>query len=317
MSGGRLWALNYAQVCVMQTDTIEKKPLYHFLPGARALSVGTFGCNLSCSFCQNHQLAMPMGRVPADTIPPESLVNLARAKQAEVIAFTFNEPTVWAEYVVDAAALASKAGIRTMANSNGYMSGQARHDILRAVDAVKIDIKAFTEDGYRRLCGGHLQPVLDTCREAANLRKHVEVAYPLVRGENDSQLEIEALGRFLADEMGKDIPLHLFRFRPFFRMADAPGTELPDMEAARETLLRCGIRYVYFGGAVGGEHQGTTCPGCGEPLIIRKAKEEGEKVFVRQQQMSRFCPSFGETVNKLNGCRCPNCGLGVYGQWSR
>jgi pyruvate formate lyase activating enzyme len=315
MKAGRLWALNYAQVCAMQVDTVEKKPLYHFLPGARTLSVGTFGCNLDCAFCQNHELALPEGEVPSDTVPPESLVGLAKAKEAEVIAFTFNEPSVWAEYVIDAAALARAAGIRTMVNSNGFIHGRARREMLSAVDAVKVDIKAFSEETYARLCGGSLLPVLETCRVAVELGKHLEVAYPLIRGENDSPVEIAALGEFLARELGVEVPVHIFRFHPYYRMCNAAETTLEDMEVAREVLVREGMRYVYFGGTVGGRHQDTMCPECGALLVSRKVKEEGEKTFVKREQMSRFCPSFAEARSYLHADRCPKCRSRISGIW--
>ncbi len=317
MQGGHLWALNYAQLCALQVDTIEKKPLYHFRPGARTLSVGTFGCNLDCAFCQNYELALPVGPVPADTVTPESLLGLARAKNAEVIAFTFNEPSVWAEYVIDAAHLALAGGVGTMINSNGYIHGRARRDLLNAVDAVKVDIKAFSEEGYRRLCGGELQPVLETCRVAVELGKHLEVAYPLIKGENDAPVEVAALGEFLAREIGVDVPVHLFRFHPYYRMSSAAETTIEDMENARAALLREGIRFVYFGGTVGGLHQDTACPECGTVLVTRKVKEEGEKVFVQQEQMSRFCPSFAEARCYLHGDRCPHCNSRIYGIWSK
>jgi pyruvate formate lyase activating enzyme len=317
MIGGRLWALNYAQLCAMQVDTVEKKPLYHFLPGARTLSVGTFGCNLECAFCQNNQLALPEGDVPADTVSPESLVGLAKAKGAEVIAFTFNEPSVWAEYIIDVSAHARASGFRLMVNSNGYIHGRARRDLLNAIDAIKVDIKAFSDEGYSRLCGGELQPVLETCRVAQELGKHLEVAYPLISGENDSPVEIAALGEFLARELGVDVPVHLFRFHPFYRMSSAPETKIEQMEKARAVLLREGMRYIYFGGTVGGIHQDTSCPDCGTLLVKRSVKEEGEKVFVKNSEVSRFCPSFAEARSYLREDRCPHCNSRIYGIWRK
>lgn len=300
--------MNYGKVAVVAVDSIEKKPIFHFRPGSTLLSVGTVGCNLDCQYCQNSQLAkVDVLEVPFTYYSPETLVKEALERGVDGIAWTFNEPVVWAEYLLDVSRLARRRDLYTMVNTNGYIEGGAREDLLRACDVIKVDIKAFRDETYRRVCGGDMQPVLDTCLAASTLGVHLELAYPMIPDVNDSAREMEDLFLWIRGNLGVDVPLHLFRFSPAFRMSHMEREPLVRMRGARVTALNAGLKYVYFGGVVSAEEQNTYCPRCGNLVVSRSGRESDEKVFVKKEQMSRFCPSFSEVGVHLESGRCPRC----------
>lgn len=308
---GEIRSLTYGRVCVTAVDPVEKKPLFHFHPGAMLLSVGTFGCNLDCDFCQNEVLARSrLMDVPSRYMSPEDLVQLAAEKKVDGIGWTFNDPVVWSEYIIDTSRLANGRGLFTLLNTNGYIEGEAREDLLKNVDAVKVDIKGFDETTYHELCHARLAPVLETCSSIKEKGIHLELAYPIIPGRTDDPQMMADFADWVVAELGPDTPVHLFRFQPAFRMTGlaSPGTEV--LRKRKRLLNDAGLRYVYLGGVIG-EDQDTRCPACGQVVVTRRAEEANERVFVKKEQVSRFCPTFADVkVHTRSGC-CPGCGASL------
>lgn len=307
--GMQLYTLNYGRICVAAVDSIEKKPIFHYRPGSIIYSVGTVGCNLDCANCQNFQLARGnIDIIPFKEMKPEELVSETLLKGAEGIGWTFNEPTVWAEFVMDTSEEGRRKGLYSMMNTNGFIAKGAREDLLPCIDVMKIDVKSFRDEFYRKICNGRLDPVLETCVAAMEYGTHVELAYLMIPQLNDSDEELREFSKWVAGTMGSDVPVHLFRFSPAFRMAYLPNESPERMLSARAIAMRAGLRFVYFGGLVSAEEQATRCPRCGEVLISRMGEEPAEKVFVRDAQMSRFCPSFSNVKVNIKEAACPRCG---------
>lgn len=266
---GRLLTLNYAEVASLALDPIEKKPLYHFHPGSLILSTGTFGCNLACAFCQNYSLAhkKPETRV----VDSGTLVEIAQQVRTEGsvgVAFTYNEPSIWYEYVRETAEKLKEHGLQVVLVTNGYIEAEPLQEILPLVDAMNIDVKAFNNDFYRQHCRGQLQPVLDTVEKAA-AATHVEVTTLLIPGENDAAEEISSLARWLAS-LNKSIPLHLSRYHPAYKFNQA-ATPIESLQLARE-LAREHLDFVYLGNIIG-EENNTLCLNCGKVLVERSVYE--------------------------------------------
>ncbi|MDQ1308904.1 MAG: pyruvate formate lyase activating enzyme, partial [Pseudomonadota bacterium] len=252
-------------------DPIEKKPLNHFLPGSAVLSVGTAGCNLACKFCQNWDMSKSREMdTLADAASPAELAATARRLDCASVAFTYNDPTVFMEYAIDVAQACREADVRTVAVTAGYICPQPREEFFAGIDAANVDLKAFTERFYRHVCGAELAPVLDTLvylkRET---RVWLEITTLLIPGENDSDAELDAMTRWIAAELGPDVPLHFSAFHPDWKMTDRPATPPATLTRARNLAMRNGLHYVYTGNvhdAVGGS---TWCPGCDALLIER------------------------------------------------
>ena len=304
---GEMISLTYGRVCATAVDPVEKKPVFHFHPGARLYSVGTFGCNLDCGFCQNAVLARSiLDDVPSKYTSPEDLVRTAVDKKVDGIGWTFNDPIVWSEYIIEVSALVRRHGLFSLLNTNGYVEAGAREDLLENIDAVKVDIKGFGEGAYRELCQADLGPVLETCIRIKEKGIHLELAYPLIPEWTDDPGTLTRFGHWVRDELGPDVPVHIFRFQPAYRLSLSRSPEMTELHAARERLRQAGLRYVYLGG-VTGEDQDTRCPECGQVVVSRKAEEASEKIFVKKEQVSRFCPTFSKVETfTLDGC-CPNC----------
>jgi pyruvate formate lyase activating enzyme len=304
--------LNYGRVSVTAVDSIEKKPIFHFKPGSSLLSVGTVGCNLDCDFCQNSLLARGNPEhMPSKFYSPNSLVREAMEKGVDGIAYTFNEPVVWAEFIVDASNLSRSKGLYSMVNTNGFISGEGREQLLSAIDVIKVDIKAFREETYRRICSAELQPVLETCMAAREKGLHLEVAYPMIPGINDSAEEMSSLFGWTIEKLGSATPLHLIRFSPSFRLSHFESESVLTMRKARSEAMKVGLKYVYFGGMISPEEQNTHCPSCGVLLVARMAEETAEKLYVKKAEMSRFCPSYSDVRIYTKDGHCPHCGEAI------
>ena len=252
-------------------DPIEKKPLNHFLPGTPVLSFGTAGCNLACKFCQNWDISKSREvDTLADAATPEELASAAKALGCRSVAFTYNDPVVFMEYAIDVAEACHEHGIRTVAVTAGYMCEEPRRELYRHMDAANVDLKAFTERFYRKICGGELQPVLDTI---VYLKRETDVWFEittlLIPEENDSTAEIEALTRWVADTLGPDVPLHFTAFHPDWKMLDKPATPATTLTRAREIALANGLHYCYTGNVHDTAGGTTHCPTCGESVIVR------------------------------------------------
>ncbi len=307
--GGEMISLTYGKVCVRNVDPIEKKPIFHYRSGSMVLSLGTFGCNLRCLNCQNAKLVNARVEDAECTyMSPREVVDMAVEQGVQGIAWTFNEPTVWAEFIIDTARLAREHGLFTMVNTNGYILPPASAELFKAVQVANIDIKGFSEEFYREQCGGSLQEVLEACAEARRQGTHVELTCLLIPGMNDSPREVEELVRWTVERMGCDTPLFLYRFRPFHLSAHIPEQTMERMEEAYCIGITAGLRYVYFGGTVGECHQDTLCPSCGQVVVRRRSLQVADKVCFKNGEMSRFCPTFADINVDLDDGRCPRCG---------
>ncbi|MDD3853274.1 MAG: AmmeMemoRadiSam system radical SAM enzyme [Syntrophomonadaceae bacterium] len=262
---GVLYTINYRQVTSAALDPIEKKPLYHYFPGKLILSVGTFGCNLACPFCQNYSIAH--GEPPTELLDEEGLVELADhyEEQGSIgVAFTYNEPGIWYEYVYQAAMQLREQNHKVVLVTNGFIEAGPWHELLPLINAVNIDVKAFNPTFYRHHCQGDLEPVKRRVEEAAR-ETHVEITYLLIPGENDSAEEIEALAGWLAS-INPNIPLHISRYHPAYKF-DREATPLESIYSAYD-ITRKHLNYVYLGN-MGYDNNHTRCPNCNEILISR------------------------------------------------
>jgi pyruvate formate lyase activating enzyme len=252
-------------------DPIEKKPLNHFLPGSAVLSFGTAGCNLACRFCQNWDISKSreIDRL-ADVAAPAAIAEAAARLGCRSVAMTYNDPVIFLEYAVDVADACRARGIKAVAVTAGYVGEQARRELFGHVDAANVDLKAFTEEFYHRVSAGHLQPVLDTL---VYLREHTDVWFEittlLIPGHNDSDAEIDAECAWIAQHLGRDVPLHFTAFHPDYKMRDVPRTPAETLRRARGIALRHGLRYVYTGNVHDSEGGRSRCPGCGTVVIER------------------------------------------------
>ncbi len=288
---GELYTENYALCAALHWDPVEKKPLYHFYPGRQILSLGTYGCNLSCSFCQNWPLARGKPAADAAVITPAQVLALLQREggPADVLgaAYTYNEPAVWYEFVFDTARLLHEHGYCNVLVTNGFISREALQELLPFIDALNIDVKAFSDSFYEKYCRGMRRPVLETV-ELAAAAAHVEVTCLLIPTLNDTPDELEQLTGWLAG-ISPDLPLHFSRYFPQYRM-DLPPTPLETMEAAREIALKK-LRYVYLGNVDLPGGSDTRCPQCGALLITRR--------YYRTR------------MARLAGNRCLDCGARI------
>ncbi len=288
---GRLYSENYGRVTSIGLDPVEKKPLFHFHPGGLLLSIGTYGCNLRCKFCQNWQISQMTA--PYYSYTPEEIVKTTVSQQKVYpstvgIAYTYNEPTVWFEFVLECAQLAKSRGLSNVLVTNGYICSEPLHDLLPFLDALNIDVKAWDDDFYKRMVSGRIEPVLRTVEEAYSSGTWVEVTYLVIPGENDSDEDIRGVARWLSG-ISKDIPLHLSRFFPAYQV-DLPPTPLDTLERLRE-IAREDLHYVYIGNAIKKGYADTFCPNCGQALLVRGGLEL-ERSFLKE----RACPACGREL---------------------
>jgi pyruvate formate lyase activating enzyme len=279
-------------------DPIEKKPLNHFYPGSAVLSFGTAGCNLACKFCQNWDISKSrdMDRL-MDQASPEAIAEAALQTGCKSVAFTYNDPVIFAEYAMDTADACHARGIQTVAVTAGYIHAEPRRAFFSKMDAANVDLKAFTEDFYFKLTGAHLQPVLDTLVYL----KHetsvwFEITTLLIPGHNDSDAELTALSKWVARELGPDVPLHFSAFHPDFKMPDVPPTPPATLRRARRSALEQGLHYVYTGNVHDPEGDTTYCPQCHAALIERDWYE------IRSYRLTP------------DG-HCPDCGAAIAGRF--
>jgi len=290
--GGKLYSLVYGKPVSINVDPIEKKPFYHFLPTTKAYSLATAGCNLACKFCQNWDISQ---RFPEDLrsydMSPERVVEEAIRAGAQSIAFTYNEPTVWYEYMYDIAKIAKEKGLRTVLVSSGYINPEPFKKLLEVLDAARIDLKAFNEKFYNEIVGGKLEPVLESIKIAYHSGTWLEIIALIVPGYNDKEEEIREMCQWINDELSPDVPIHFLRFHGDYRMKDLPDTPVETLKKAREICQEVGLNYVYAGNAPEDiEANSTLCPDNGKPLIIRKGYfiEENN---IKKDGTSDLCPS--------------------------
>ncbi len=296
--GGRLVTLGYGRPTSLAADPIEKKPLNHFLPGSTILSFGTAGCNLGCKFCQNWDISKARTNdLRGYDLTPDEIVRLAEREGCSSIAYTYNDPVIFGEYVIDTARAASAAGLKNVMVTAGYITAEARPEVFRDIDGANVDLKAFTESFYHKLTLSHLEPVLDTLiwlhRETD---VWVEITTLLIPGLNDDPEEVREACDWILEHLGDQVPLHYTAFHPDFRMTDRPRTPPATLRTARSIALQAGLKYVYVGNVLDPAGQTTWCPGCGAPLIRRDWHSVSE--------------------NRVRGGVCPECETRIPGVFS-
>jgi len=269
-AGGEMKSLVYGRPVSVHVDPIEKKPFYHFMPGSQAYSIGTTGCPLRCKFCQNWQTSQATPEdYPVRFTPPGDIVQTVRSRKAPVIAYTYNEPLVFTEYLLDIASAARLRGIRSVMVTCGFMAEAPLAEICKALDAVKVDLKGYSESFYRDACGAELKPVLRTIKQIAKSRVHLEIVNLVVPTLNDSDRMIADLCDWVMGELGPDVPLHFSRFRPDYQMPHLPPTPAATLERARSIAMDRGLRYAYVGNVPGHPGNNTHCPSCKKEVIRR------------------------------------------------
>ncbi|AFC99733.1 putative Pyruvate-formate lyase-activating enzyme [Methanocella conradii HZ254] len=290
---GRVFSMIYGTVTSEASDPIEKKPLYHFYPGSYSYSVGSVGCNFRCQHCQNWGISQAdIQQVYSMDIMPEEVAQSAVDTMCRSVSWTYNEPGIWVEYAHDCAVKCHEKGVKTVYVTNGYPTPEHLEAMKGLLDAFRVDIKAFTEDFYRKVCGARLEPVLDSTKMAKDMGMHVEVVNLLIPGLNDSPEEIKALSRWCLENLGPDTPIHFTRFHPMYHMEDRESTAVKTLERAHDIARDAGLNYVYLGNVVGHRYENTWCPKCDSLLIERY----GFKVLRYNITADKKCPKCGEKI---------------------
>jgi pyruvate formate lyase activating enzyme len=268
---GKLVSLGYGKTTGFAVDPVEKKPLNHFLPGSSILSFGTAGCNLGCKFCQNWDMSKArLAEKQSADVTPDEVVDLVVRQGAPSVAMTYNDPIIWAEFAIDIARAAKRRGIKSVLVTAGYVTAEARPELFAEVDAANVDLKAFTEDFYRKVTFSHLQPVLETLEWLRRSTKvWFELTNLLIPGHNDDPSETRKLSEWVAEHLGPDTPLHFTAFHPDFKMLDVPRTPPSVLTRARRIAQEVGLRYVYTGNVHDREGGTTFCPSCKGAVIER------------------------------------------------
>jgi pyruvate formate lyase activating enzyme len=290
---GELKAMAYGVYPAVNVDPIEKKPLNHFLPGSEAFSIGSVGCNLTCRMCQNWSLSRSVADIRARIMEPKELLAMAGASGSPSVAFTYNEPSINFEYIMEAAPLLRSKGIRTVLVTNGFLQPEPWKELMTVMDAANIDVKGFTERFYKSVAGGKLQPVLDNSKASFEAGVHIELTYLVIPTVNDAEGEIENFCRWVATDLSSDVPVHFTRFHPDFEMTDLPPTPVETMEMARNIATGAGLVNVYIGNLGGKGYNDTVCPKCRSLIISRVG--------------------YSVTVRGMDGTSCSSCGRRVYG----
>ena len=270
---GTLFTLVYGQSIAENVDPIEKKPLYHFFPGSKSLSIATVGCNFRCLHCQNYQISQwphEHSGIPGKELSPQEVVRHAEKTGSASIAYTYTEPTIFFEYAYDTAVKARAAGIRNVFVTNGYTTTAALESIAPYLDAANVDLKGFSNQAYKEVTGASLDGVLDCLRDYRRLGIWLEVTTLVIPGHNDSEEELRQIAAFIAEELGRDVPWHISAFYPTYKMLDRPPTPLATLRLARDLGRQAGLDYVYLGNVSDPGAGDTICPGCGQTVIRRQ-----------------------------------------------
>jgi len=292
----KLYTLAYGNPCSVNIDPVEKKPLYHFLPGSRAYSIATAGCNLVCLNCQNWTISQTSpDKTRNYSLPPDKVVSEAGAKMCSSIAYTYSEPVTFYEYAYDTASLAKKAGIKNIFKSNGYIYPEPLKKMCTVIDGANIDLKAFTESTYLKLSGGKLQPVLDTLKIYLDSGVWLEITNLVVPSWTDKSEEIYKMCKWLSENGFKKVPIHFSRFYPTYKLEQLPPTPVDILNKAVQIASSEGLNYVYTGNVPGSEISDTKCPKCRTVIIVRQG--------------------FRVTENRLKNGNCPSCGTSIDGVW--
>jgi pyruvate formate lyase activating enzyme len=296
--GGRYQTLVYGALCSANVDPIEKKPLFHYIPGTAAFSIATAGCNIECKFCQNWQISQfRPEQVDSVLVTPEQLTAACRARQVPTIAYTYSEPVVFYEYMHDAAALARTRGIGSVMISNGYIQEKPLRQLCRHLTGVKIDFKAFTEKFYQESCAGELKPVLKTLEILKEIGIWFELVVLVIPTLNDAPDEIRQMSEWVVQHLGPDVPMHFTRFHPTYRITNLPRTPVTTIERCRQIAINAGVHYAYAGNVPSHPGENTYCHNCQHELIHRLG--------------------FRVRSNRIADGKCPDCGTDIPGVWSQ
>lgn len=294
---GKYYTLVYGNPCAVHLDPIEKKPFFHLLPATTSFSLATAGCNFQCKFCQNWEISQASPEdVYSYEFPPESAVTKAKEVGARSIAYTYVEPTIFYEYMLDMGLLAKKAGLLNVYHSNGFINPDPLRNLCKVLDAANIDLKGFTETFYSELCNGELNPVLGTLKTLKKEGVHLEITNLMIPTKNDDPSVIKEMCLWVKRELGADIPIHFSRFYPLYKLRSLPPTPVSTLEKARTVALSTGLEYVYIGNVPGHEGENTFCPKCKKMIIQRTGYMVGEI--------------------HLKGGKCGYCGKPIPGIWA-
>ena len=292
--GGQLYTLAYGSLVSMAVDPIEKKPLYHFWPGSGVFSIAAPGCNFSCLHCQNWSISQArVEEIAYEDVPPERVIELTKRYGCKGIAHTYSEPILWMEYAYEVGRLAHREDLYNVYVTNGYISLNALQELGPYLDAANVDVKAFSDSFYKKICGvPSINPVLETCEWMAEHGMHLEVTYLVVPRENDSSDEIRGFCRWVAEKLGPEVPTHFSRFYPHYKLADRPQTPVEILERAMRIAGEEGLHYVYIGNVPGHEADNTRCSKCGELLIERYGFS-----ITRYELKDKRCSGCGAKIN--------------------
>ena len=294
--GGRYYTLVYGRAAALNLDPIEKKPFFHVYPGSKAFSIGTVGCNIHCKFCQNWDISQAsLETTPVPFRGPEEIAAAAVKSGVKTIAYTYNEPTVFHEYLADCARAGRERGLESVIVSNGFINDAPQRALFPLVKAIKIDLKAFTQSFYGDVCGGVLQPVLDTLKRLSGSGVWYEIVMLLIPTLNDSPDDIKRMAGWITKELGPNVPIHFTRYHPMYQLRNLPPTPSETIVRAREIAMQEGCHFVYTGNVPGLEGQDTLCPSCRKPVIERYG--------------------FSITGNHIAAGKCQFCGTVIPGVW--
>ncbi len=267
---GKLYTLIYGELTALACDPIEKKPLFHFYPGSITFSISTVGCSFKCPWCQNWEISQAKpGEIPTTHYKPQDIVNFAKKYECNSISYTYNEPIIWYDFVLDTAKLAKKNNLKNILVTNGYISMDALEELIKYIDAANVDVKAWSKQVYQKYCKAELEPVLATCEEMTRKGVHVEVTYLIIPEINDETEQFQKFTKWVKDKLGPETPIHFSRFYPHYKMTHIPPTPIQTLEKAWKTALNEGLYYVYIGNVPGHKAENTYCPNCGEQVITR------------------------------------------------
>ncbi|MHC4696568.1 MAG: AmmeMemoRadiSam system radical SAM enzyme [Planctomycetota bacterium] len=296
--GGEYQTLVYGALCSANIDPIEKKPLFHYLPGTTAFSIATAGCNIECKFCQNWQISQfRPEQINSVEVAPEQLIGSCKSRQCPTIAYTYSEPVIFYEYMHDAAALAREHGVGSVMISNGYIQEKPLRQLCKQLTGVKVDLKAFSEKFYSESCAGELKPVLDALEVLKDTGIWLELVVLIIPTLNDSPAEIKQMSEWVVKHLGPDVPMHFSRFHPTYRITNLPRTPVSTIERSRQIALDAGVHYVYAGNVRMHPGENTYCHNCQNELIRRM----GYRI----------------SFNKITNGKCPNCDTKIPGVWSQ
>ncbi len=295
--GGTYYTLVHSRVCAAHIDPIEKKPFFHFHPGIVAFSLATAGCNVNCKFCQNWEISQAKPEdLPARYMPPADIAALAKQNDCPAVAFTYSEPTVWNEFVTDAADAAREQGLKAVVISNGFIQQEPLKRLCQHVDAIKIDLKAYSSKYYREVVNSELQPVLDTLVTVRKQAHWMEIVHLVVPTLNDGDTEFRDLARWIKTNLGTDVPIHFTRFQPLYLLKNLPPTPVETLERAKAIADAEGLQFAYIGNVPGHRAENTYCPKCRRLLIERAG--------------------FTITQNHIRKGKCEYCQRVIPGVWS-